>query len=299
MSTKTTLEFPSLTQLMQAGAHFGHKKHRSVPSVRKYIFTVRDRVLVINLEKTLEQLEAAAAHVTELAKQGAMLLFVGTKRQATDLVKATAEALDQPYVNQRWLGGTLTNFETIQKRLKRLRELEGLVASENFQQDHSKKQRVMFDRELQRLNRTLGGIKQLTRIPDALIIIDTNEEANALNEARRMKVPVVALVDTNADPDAVTKPIVANDDSVNTITIVLNVLKEAALAGRKLVPVAAEAEESRIKNQESSKNEDSSVEAKPEEKLAEKATAKKPAAKKPAAKKSVAKKPAVKKTAKK
>lgn len=291
MPTKTTtLEFPSLTELMQAGAHFGHKKHRSLPSVRKYIFTIRDRVLVINLEKTREQLEAAATYLSELAKQSPLMLFVGTKRQAVDLVKQTAEALDAPYVTQRWFGGTLTNFETIQKRLKRLRELEGLVASDAFQQDHSKKQRLMLERELQRLQRTLGGIKSLTRIPDVLVIIDTNEESNALTEARRMKVPVVALVDTNADPDAVTKPIVGNDDSAKTIELVLTVLKNAVLEGRKAAPVVKATSEQPTANSEQAKlvvNEpvdESSV-----AKTAKKAT-KKPAKKKVAAKKTTEKK---------
>ncbi len=298
MNKSSTLELPSLTDLMQAGAHFGHKKHRSMPSVRKYIFTVRDRVLVINLEKTREQLEAAASYLTELAAQSALMLFVGTKRQAVDLVKQTAEALEQPYVTQRWFGGTLTNFETIQKRLKRLRELEGLVMSDAFQQDYSKKQRLMLDRELQRLQRTLGGIKQLTRIPDALVIIDTNEEANALTEARRMKVPVVALVDTNADPDAVTKPIVGNDDSARTIELVLSVLKNAVLAGRKTVPVATSQEtEGAALETETESTSANTAETKPTKKSVKKIAAAKTAAKKATTvKKAAAKKPVAKPT---
>lgn len=287
MPTKSILDIPSLTDLMQAGAHFGHKKHRSVPSVRKYVFTIRDRVLVINLEKTREQLEAAANHLMDLAKQNALILFVGTKRQAMELTKQTAEALEQPYVNQRWLGGTLTNFETIQKRLKRLRELEGMVASDTFQKDHSKKQRLMLERELARLNRTLGGIKLLTRIPDVMVIIDTNEESNALREARRMNVPVVALVDTNADPDLVTKPIVANDDSAKTILMVLTVLKEAVLAGRKLVPTAPKPD---VSSATPAVAEVVLEEALPA--VAEEKSVKKPAAKKPAAKKTATKKAA-------
>ena len=240
MAKSSTL--PTVAELMQAGAHFGHKKHRSHPASRKYVFTVRDRVLVINLESTVAQIEAAAAYLKERAKSNALMLFVGTKRQATDLVKKTADMLDQPYVSQRWLGGTLTNFETIQKRLKRLRELETLVVSDKYQQDFSKKERVMLDREFKRLNRTLGGMKKLTRLPDVVVIIDTCEEANALAESTRMHIPVVAIVDTNANPDAVLMPIVANDDSAKTLDIIMNVLTEAVQAGRVVVPKPVVAE---------------------------------------------------------
>lgn len=252
MSSKTpTSTLPTVPELMAAGAHFGHKKHRSHPAARKYVFTVRDRVLVINLEDTARQLAEACTYITERSKAGALMLFVGTKRQAADPIKVIADALDQPYVNQRWLGGTLTNFETIQKRLKRLRELEALVITEKFVEDHSKKERVVLERELKRLDRTLGGIKKLTRLPDLLMIIDTNEEANSLKEAKRMNIPVVAIVDTNASPDQVLMPIVANDDSAKTIQLILDSLKAAALSGRAAMPkIQVENPESGIENPE-------------------------------------------------
>ena len=277
---KSTSTLPTIAELMAAGAHFGHKKHRSHPAVRKYVFTVRDRVLVINLEVTLAQLEAAAEYLTERAKSNALMLFVGTKRQATELIKKTADTLDQPYVNQRWLGGTLTNFETIQKRLKRLRELEALVVSDKYQQDFSKKERVMLDRELKRLDRTLGGLKKLTRLPDVVVVIDTEEESNALAESTRMNIPVVAMVDTNSNPDVVLKPIVANDDSGKTVEMVLNVLTEAVLAGRAAMPkpVAVAPVEAKAKSVEEK------VEETAFEKPAAKAVAKKPAKAKPAKK---------------
>lgn len=224
------LELPSLSELMRAGAHFGHKRHRSTPAVRKYIFTIRDRVLVINLEVTQRQLAAAAQFLAEQVRSRALILFVGTKRQASGPIRALADRLEQPYVTERWLGGTLTNFETIQSRLKRLRELEGMVASDNFETVHSKKDRVLIRRQIARLERTLGGLRRLTRIPDVLVILDTHEEANALKEARHLGVPIVALVDTNANPDEVTYPIVGNDDSVKTIELVLGTLEQAMLA---------------------------------------------------------------------
>jgi len=229
MPKSATQVLPTVAELMAAGAHFGHKKHRSHPASRKYVFTVRDRVLVINLEDTARQLGEAVAYIAQLAERGSLLLFVGTKRQAIEPIKAVAEALGQPYVNQRWLGGTLTNFETIQARLRRMRELETELASETVGERHSKKERLMLQRELNRLTRTLGGIKKLTRIPDCLVIVDTHEESNALAEAKRLKIPVVAIVDTNANPDDVTMPIVANDDSASTVKLVLEAIKTAVL----------------------------------------------------------------------
>ncbi len=278
---------PTVPELMAAGAHFGHKKHRSHPAARKYVFTIRDRVLVINLEDTARQLEAATVYLAEQAKHSALMLFVGTKRQASEPVKAIAEALEQPYVTQRWLGGTLTNFETIQARLKRMRELETEMESDQFVENHSKKERLMLKRELDRLHRTLGGIKTLTRLPDLLVIVDTNEESNALVEATRMKIPVVAIVDTNANPDSVTMPIVANDDSAKTIQLILNSLQQAALSGKAAAPKAE------IKNPESGiQNPDLNIKkaAAVEELVTEEPKkAVKKAAKKPAAKKQVTK----------
>lgn len=247
MPKPATPALPTVAQLMDAGAHFGHKKHRSHPASRKFVFTVRDRVLVINLEDTARQLGQAVAYVSELASRGSLMLFVGTKRQAVEPIKAVAEALGQPYVNQRWLGGTLTNFETIQARLRRMRELETELASDTVNERHSKKERLMLQRELNRLTRTLGGIKKLTRIPDCLIIVDTHEESNALAEARRLKIPVVAIVDTNANPDDVTMPIVANDDSASTVKLVLEAIKSAVLANQS----TPKTEEAGIKKQES------------------------------------------------
>jgi small subunit ribosomal protein S2 len=232
MAPTTTFTVPSLTELMEAGAHFGHKRHRSTPQVRKYVFTIRDRVLVIDLEATQRQLAAAAQFLSEQVRSRALMLFVGTKRQASGPIRALADRLEQPFVTERWLGGTLTNFETIQARLKRLRELEGIAGSDSFETTLSKKDRVLVRRQIARLERTLGGLRRLTRIPDVLVILDTNEEANALREARSLGVPIVGLVDTNANPDHVTYPIVGNDDSAKTIALVLGTLEQAMLAAR-------------------------------------------------------------------
>jgi len=294
MAKSASSTLPTVPELMAAGAHFGHKKHRSHPGSRKYVFTIRDRVLVINLDDTARQIGEAVAYITELSKRNALILFVGTKRQASEPIKLVAEALEQPYVNQRWLGGTLTNFETIQARLRRMRDLETDLVSETFAERFSKKERLMLQREYNRLTRALGGIKKLTRVPDCMVIVDTHEEANALAEARRLKIPVVAIVDTNANPDDVTMPIVANDDSAKTVQLILDAIKDAAMTAPKPTPVAAP--ETAAPVAATPVNEPVAIEAP----VAEAPAAEEPKpAKKPAAKKAVATKTAAPTKAKK
>lgn len=231
----TSIALPSLRDLVDAGAHFGHRRSRSHPGSRQYVYTIRDRVLVVNLEDTRRLLGEAAQAARSLAAEGKTFLFVGTKPQAAETVAAMAAKAGMPSVTSRWLGGTLTNFPTIRKNIQKLLRLEELLESEEAAQ-FTKKERVVLTRQREKLRRTIGGIQTLDRTPDVLVIIDLDEEAIAAQEARVAGIPVIALVDTNADPDSVQFPIPGNDDSRRTIEIVLGVLVDAIVEGAKSAP---------------------------------------------------------------
>lgn len=216
---------PTLSELLEVGAHFGHKKERSFPKARKFTYTIRDSVYVIDLEKTIEGLEAAIEYMQKTIQAGKIILFVGTKRQAKAAVKTTAENLKMPYVVERWLGGMLTNFETIHKSLKQLEKLEELVKSEDFQK-YTKKERKRIEEKIIKLNSTFSGLNKMTKLPDILFIVDTAKESVAAAEARKIGIPIVGICDTNANPDLVDIPIPANDDSEKTIQLILKKIEE-------------------------------------------------------------------------
>lgn len=233
--SKTTYTLPTLRDLVDAGAQFGHRRSRSYPKARQFTFTVRDRVFVINLEKTLEYLAVAKTAVQQWASEGKTILFVGTKPQAAESVLAAATAAGQPYIHHRWLGGILTNFATIKRNLDTLAALEQVASTERFT-EFTKQERGRISKRITKLNKILGGIKDLERVPDALIIVDITEEEVATAEARKLGLPVVGLVDTNANPDLVSHPIPVNDDSRKAIELILGQLVEAIVAGKAQIP---------------------------------------------------------------
>ncbi len=218
--------------LLEAGAHFGHKTSRWHPKMAPYIHSKRGGVHIINLEKTVEGLETALPKLTEIAKSGKKVLFVGTKKQIKDVVKATAEEVNMPYVTERWVGGTLTNVETVNRQIKKLKDLERKMASGELENRYSKLEVQRFQEEIDLLNERYGGIKDMTEQPAAIFVIDANEEKNAIKEANILNIPVFAMVDTNVDPTAINYVIPANDDSIKATTLILNYVAEAIKAGK-------------------------------------------------------------------
>lgn len=221
----------SMRQLLEAGAHFGHQTHRWNPKMKNFIFGERSNIHIIDLSQTVPLLHQALVKVREVAASGGRVLFVGTKRQASDPIATAAQRCAQYYMNHRWLGGTLTNWQTISKSITRLRELEGLLDAEGGPQGLTKKEILMLSREREKLERSLGGIKEMGGTPDLMVVIDTNKEAIAIQEAKRLNIPVVAVVDTNCDPDPIDFPIPANDDAARAITLYCELIADAVLDG--------------------------------------------------------------------
>jgi small subunit ribosomal protein S2 len=219
----------SMRQLLEAGVHFGHQKHRWNPKMAPYIYGVRNNIHIIDLAQTVPMLHRALQAVSDTVAQGGRVLFVGTKRQAAEPVTAAAKRSAQYYVNARWLGGMLTNWKTISRSIQRLRELEQLLSGEAL--GLTKKERLTLTRERDKLEKALGGIKDMGGIPDLLFVIDTNKEAIAIEEANRLKIPVVAIVDSNCDPDHITYPVPGNDDAGRAITLYCDLVAKAALDG--------------------------------------------------------------------
>jgi small subunit ribosomal protein S2 len=216
-------------ELLEAGVHFGHQTKRWNPKMRPYIFEKRNQIYIINLDETVRQLQRATDFLQELTKRGGKILFVGCKKQAQEAIKEAALACGQFYVNQRWLGGTLTNLATIRKSIGRLKFIEDIEKSPDYKK-MGKQEIAALNREAAKLRRNLEGILDMAQLPDALVIIDTPREQNAVNEARRLGIPVVAIVDTNADPEVIDYPIAGNDDAIRAIRIVLQKLVDAIVS---------------------------------------------------------------------
>jgi small subunit ribosomal protein S2 len=239
-----------IKQLLEAGAHFGHKTERWHPKMAPYIHSKRNGTHIIDLTKTVEGLEEALAFLTKTAAAGKQVLLVGTKRQAQDIVKQTAEAVGMPFVTERWLGGMLTNWNTIGGRVKYLQELENRMASGELANKYNKLEVQRFQEEIDQMNTIYGGIKELSARPGAVFVVDIINDANAVREANKLGVPIVALVDTNADPSQVQYPIPANDDAIKTIQLILGYVQSAIQTGKasaKAAPVADEATSDKIK----------------------------------------------------
>ncbi|TLS37358.1 30S ribosomal protein S2 [Pseudalkalibacillus caeni] len=218
----------SMKQLLEAGVHFGHQTRRWNPKMKPYIFTERNGIYIIDLQKTVKKVEEAFNFVREVAQDGGKVLFVGTKKQAQDSVKEEAERAGQYYINQRWLGGTLTNFETIRKRINRLKELEKMEEDGTFEV-LPKKEVILLKKEMERLEKFLGGIKDMNTLPDALFVIDPRKERIAIAEAKKLNIPIVAIVDTNCDPDEVDYVIPGNDDAIRAVKLLTGKMADAVL----------------------------------------------------------------------
>ena len=223
----------TLLELLEAGAHFGHQTQRWNPKMKKYIFGERNGIYIINLELTTGLLENACEAVKVLASKGKNVVFVGTKKQAVDIVKEEAERAGCYYINRRWLGGMLTNFETIRARINKLRELEDLKENGYFEK-LPKKEAANLQKQLVKLETTLGGVKNMHGMPDMLFIIDQKKELIAIQEANKLNIPVVCMVDTNSDPDNIEYVIPANDDAIRSIKLVTSKIADAVLEGKKL-----------------------------------------------------------------
>jgi small subunit ribosomal protein S2 len=219
----------TMRQLLEAGVHFGHQTHRWNPKMKQYIFGERNNIHIIDLGQTVPMLAQALQMVSDTVANGGRVLFVGTKRQASDVIAEAARQSAQYYVNARWLGGMMTNWKTISNSIQRLRKLDELLASEA--QGFTKKERLNLERERDKLERALGGIRDMGGTPDLMFIIDTNKEAIAIDEAKRLGIPVVAVVDTNCDPDKVDFPIPGNDDASRAILLYCDLISRAALDG--------------------------------------------------------------------
>jgi small subunit ribosomal protein S2 len=224
----------SMKELLEAGVHFGHQTKRWNPKMKEYIFGERNGIYIIDLQKTLKMFKDAARFVGEMAAQGKTVLFVGTKRQAQEAIAEEARRCSMFFVNQRWLGGLLTNMATVQKSIKRLKELESMAANENGYAGRPKKEIIRLERERKHLDQNLAGIKDMPGLPDVLFVIDSNKEAIAVKEARRLGIPVVAIVDTNCDPDEVDHVIPGNDDALRAIRLFASKIADAVVEGRSL-----------------------------------------------------------------
>ncbi len=218
--------------LLEAGAHFGHKTSRWHPKMAPYIHSKRGETHIINLEKTVEGLEVALPKLTEIVKNGKKVLFVGTKKQTKALVKEAAETAEMPYVTVRWVGGTLTNVETVNRQIKKLKDLERRMASGELENRYSKLEVQRYQEEIDLLNERYGGIKDMTEQPAAIIVVDAMEDKNAIKEANGLKIPVFAITDTNVDPTPIDYVIPANDDSIKGVKLILDYFVEAIKAGK-------------------------------------------------------------------
>jgi small subunit ribosomal protein S2 len=221
----------SMKQLLESGVHFGHQTRRWNPKMKRYIFTERNGIYIIDLQQSLDYIDRAFEFVKETVAHGGTILYVGTKKQAQEAIAEQARRVGMPYVNQRWLGGMLTNFSTVYKRLQRLKELEEIDFNDVAGSGMTKKELLHLRREHDKLDRTLGGIRDMARVPSAIWVVDTKKEHIAVNEARKLGIPVVAILDTNCDPDEVNYPIPGNDDAIRSVSLLTRVVADAVAEG--------------------------------------------------------------------
>ena len=222
----------SMKQLLEAGVHFGHQTRRWNPKMAKYIFTERSGIYIIDLQKTVKKVDEAYNFLRSVAEEGKSVLFVGTKKQAQEAIKEEALKADMYYVNERWLGGMMTNFQTIQKRINRLKELEKMEEDGTFEV-LTKKEVLSLRHEMEKLEKFLGGIKDMNRLPGALFVVDPRKERIAVAEARKLNIPIVAIIDTNCDPDEIDYPIPGNDDAIRAVKLLTGRMADAVIEGRQ------------------------------------------------------------------
>jgi small subunit ribosomal protein S2 len=227
---------PQLQDLLEAGVHFGHQTRRWNPKMRRFIFAERSGIYIIDLQKTLRQIQKAQELLKTVVLKGEGVLFVCTKKQLKAIVQAEAADCGAFYVTERWLGGMLTNFQTLKKQIRRLRELEQGAADGDFE-NYTKKEKLLFERERVKLSRNLEGIKQMGRLPGALFVVDAKKEKIAVAEANKLGIPVVAIVDTNADPDVITVPVPGNDDAIRSVSLITAALSDVIKESRQQMPM--------------------------------------------------------------
>jgi small subunit ribosomal protein S2 len=221
----------TMRQLLEAGVHFGHQTRRWNPKMKRFIYGERSGIYIIDLHQTLARIETAYSFVRDLSAEGGSVLFIGTKKQAQDPIAGYAEKCGMPYINERWLGGMLTNFETIAKRVAKMTEYERMKVSGEFDA-MPKKEALILGRELEKLQKNLGGIRKMTKLPEAVFVLDTKKEHIGVVEARKLKIPVVAVVDTNCDPDLIDFPIPGNDDAIRAGSLMCRIIADAVEEGR-------------------------------------------------------------------
>ena len=221
----------TIRQLLDSGVHFGHQTRRWNPKMKRFIFTERSGIYIIDLQQSLGFIDKAYDFVKETVAHGGTILFVGTKKQAQEAIAEQATRVGQPYVNQRWLGGLLTNFQTVSKRLARMKELEELDFEDTAKSGFTKKELLIKKRELDKLHKSLGGIRNLTKTPSAIWVVDTKKEHLAIDEARKLRIPVIGILDTNCDPDEVQYPIPGNDDAIRSVALLTRIIADAAAEG--------------------------------------------------------------------
>ena len=221
----------TMRQLLESGVHFGHQTRRWNPKMKRFILTERNGIYIIDLQQTIADIDIAFDFVKQTVAHGGTLLFVGTKKQAQEAVAEQAQRVGMPYVNHRWLGGMLTNFSTVATRLQRLKELEQIDFDDVAASGHTKKELLMMRREKDKLSRTLGGIRDMTKVPSAVWIVDPKKEHLAVSEARKLHIPIVAILDTNADPDEVDYRIPGNDDAIRAVSLLTRVIADAVAEG--------------------------------------------------------------------
>lgn len=219
------INLPDLQEMLASGVHFGHQMSKKHPKMDPYIHTSRNRIAIINLEQTAQKLHEAAVFIEKLALAGGTILFVASKRQARSIIKAQAEACGMPYINSRWLGGTFTNFSNIIKLTRKLKELEQKQKSGELEK-YTKKERVDFQKEITRLSDLVGGIKEMLKLPDAIFAVDVKKDETAVKEANKKNIPVVAMTDTNTNPEKIKYPIPANDDAIKSIELICGVISK-------------------------------------------------------------------------
>ncbi len=257
----------SLEDLLKSGVHFGHLTRRWNPKMKPYIFMERNGIHIIDLQKTMQNLEKAYNALKEIAATGDPILFVGTKNQAKEILQSEAIRCEMPYIVERWLGGTLTNFSTIKKSIRHLENLEKMNLDGTIEK-LTKKERLHIDREIEKMKKVFIGIQDMKKIPSAIFIVDIKKEEIAVKEARKLNIPIFALVDTNCDPDLIDYPIPGNDDSTKSVTIISKIVADAILEGRESIQAKAlEEEEMAVKKEEKVEIQDKAEKAKKVEKV--------------------------------
>jgi small subunit ribosomal protein S2 len=238
--------------MLKAGVHFGHQKSRWHPKMKPYIYTARNSIYIIDLEKTKEKLQSALDYVKKVANRGGTILFIGAKRQAKPIIRKYADEVGMPYVTDRWIGGTFTNHETIQKLIKKYKELKSKMEAGGFSH-YTKKERLKIEEEIEKLEKVVGGITNLTKLPEAVFVIDLKQDRTAVKEAKKRNIPIVGIVDTNVSPEGISYPIPGNDDATKSIELITSLVAEAITEGKEAAaknPPAGDNEQGTISKEE-------------------------------------------------